>query len=104
VPAAAAVEADSVIVVPHVAVQLAEENDAVTPDGRERAANDTETALPVTRVALTPSVVEFPWTTETLGDAADREILDDTTEPAVVNVLSEESVAPPDELVDPTRK
>jgi len=86
VPAAAAVEADSVIVVLHVAVQLAEENDAVTPDGSEEAENDTDTALPVSKVALTPSVVEFPWTTEAVGDAADREMLVDAAEAAVVNV------------------
>ena len=43
-----------------VAVQLEEENDAVTPDGSEEAPNDTETALPVTRVAVMPSVTEFP--------------------------------------------
>jgi hypothetical protein len=66
------------MVVLHVAVQLKEENDAVTPAGRRLAENETGTALPVTKVAVMPSVTEFPWTTETLGDAADREILDDT--------------------------
>ena len=74
----AAVEADSVMVVLHVAVQLKEENDAVTPAGSRVAENDTETALPVTNVAVIPSVTEFPWTTEALGDAADSEMLDDT--------------------------
>ena len=85
-PAAAAVEADRVIVVLQVAVQLAEENDAVTPDGSEEAAKDTDTALPVTKVALTPSVVEFPWTTEAVGDAADSAMLDEVAGADVVKV------------------
>ena len=77
-PGTAAEEADSVMVVLHVAVQLEEENAAVTPDGSEEAANDTETALPANRVAVMPSVTEFPCTTETVGDEAAREMLDDT--------------------------
>jgi len=104
VPAGAAVEADSVMVMLHVAAQLAEENAALTPDGSPEAANEIETALPVTSVAVTPLVTEFPCTTETAGDAAASEILDDTAGVAVINMLSGDSVLPPDELVEPTWK
>ena len=81
----AAVEAESVMVVLHVAVQLKAENDAVTPAGSRVAENDTETALPVANVAVTPSFTALPWTTETLGDAADREMLDDTAAEVMVS-------------------
>ena len=104
-PVGAAEEADSVMVVLHVAVQLEGENAAVTPDGSEAGAKDTETALPVAKVAVMPSVTEFPCTTETAGEAAATEMLDDTAGVAVVlNVESEESVVLLDELVEPTRK
>jgi len=103
VPVAAAEVADSVSVVLHVAVQVVEENAAVTPAGREEAPNETETALPVTKVAVMPSVTELPCTTETAGDAALSEMLDDTGA-AVVNVKSDESVVPLDELVEPAAK
>ena len=97
-------EANSVIVVLHVTVQLEEENDALTPAGRRLAANDTDTAPPVTRLALTPSAAAFPCTTERDGEAADNEMLVDTTGVAVVSVESGERVVPFDELVEAARK
>jgi hypothetical protein len=81
------------MVVLHVAVQLKEENDAVTPAGSRVAENDTETALPVIKVAVKPSFTALPWTTETLGDAADREMLDDTGAEVMVSETVVDAVA-----------
>ena len=83
-PVGAVVEVESVSVVPHVAVQLEDENAAVTPDGNEAAENDTETELPVSRVAVIPSVAEAPCVTESVELAADSEMVDGTTVGAAV--------------------
>jgi len=80
------------MVVLHVAVQLIEENAAVTPAGREEALNDTETALPVSKVAVRPSVTELPCTTERVGDAALSEMLEDTTGAVIVSEMVVDTV------------
>ena len=96
---------ESVSVELQVAVQAAVEKEADTPAGNPEAANDTETGLPELRVAVMPSVTALPGATERVDDAAESEMADGSgAEAAVVNVESGESVRPPDEFVEPTRK
>jgi len=104
VPVDALVDAEKVKVVLHVAMQVEEENEAVTPAGNDDAANDTAMGLPVTSVAVTVLVVDCPCATFRLGDEAAREMLDDPAGVAVVKVESDESVVPLDELVEPASK
>lgn len=86
VPGDAAVDAESVNFVLHVAVQLVEEKEAVTPAGNDEAANVTAVGLPVSSVAVTLSVVDCPVATDTLEDAAEREKLSPLTPAEVVKV------------------
>src|SRR5579863_4351523 len=105
VPVDALVDAVRVKVVLHVAVQLAEEKDAVTPAGNDEAANDTAMGLPVTSVAVIVLAVDCPCATVRLDDEAARARLDDPpVAAAVVSVESDESVVPLDELVEPASK
>jgi hypothetical protein len=87
VPVDVAVDAKRVNAVLHVAVQVVEENEAVTPAGNDEAVNDTAAGLPVSSVAVTVSDVDCPCATDTLGEAAVREKLVTTLRLAeVVNV------------------
>jgi hypothetical protein len=70
----AAIDADSVSVVLHVAVQLPDEMTADTPDGNEDVENDTANGFPETSVAVTPSLTDVPCVTESAGAAEDTEI------------------------------
>ena len=89
----------------HVAVQLGEENAAVTPAGKGEAENDTAMGLPVTSVAVMPSVAEFPGATESAVDPADSAMVDDAGgSTAVVSVESDERVVELPEFVEPTWK
>jgi hypothetical protein len=73
VPGDAVVDAESVNFVLHVAVQVVEEKEAVTPAGNDEAANVTGVAVPVSSVAVTLSVVDCPGTMDKLEDAGKRE-------------------------------
>jgi hypothetical protein len=73
VPVDATVDAESVNFVLHVAVQVVDEKEAVTPAGSDEAANVTAAGLPVSSVAVTLSVVDCPSTTDKLEDPAERE-------------------------------
>ena len=86
VPVDAVGDAESVNFVLHVAVQVVEEKEAVTPAGNDVAANVTAVGLPVSSVAVTLSVVDCPATTDKLEDAAEREKVVALTPPEVVNV------------------
>ena len=86
VPGDIAVDAESVNFVLHVAVQVVEEREAVTPAGNDEAANVTPVGLPVSRVAVTLSVVDCPSTTDKLEDAAESEKLLPLTLAEVVKV------------------
>ena len=85
VPADALVDTEKVNVVLHVAMQVAEEKDAVTPAGNDEAANDTAMGLPVTSVAVTALLVDCPCATVRL-DAAERVKLAPPRLAEVVNV------------------
>lgn len=87
VPGDAAVDAESVNCVLHVAVQVAEENVAVTPTGKDVAANVTAAGLPVSSDAVMVSEVDCASTTDKLDDAGDNEkLVAGATPPDVVNV------------------
>jgi len=86
IPVDAEFDAKSVNVVLHVAVQVAEEKEAVTPAGNDEAANDTAAGLPVRSVAVTSSAVDCPCVTDRLGEPAKREKLVRLRLTAVVNV------------------
>jgi hypothetical protein len=86
IPVDATVDAESVNFVVHVAVQLVEEKEAVTPAGNDEAANVTAVGLPESRVAVTSSVVDCPSTTDRLEDAAEREKVSPLTLAEVVKV------------------
>jgi|SRR5690349_3662489 len=104
VPGAAEDEAENVTIELHVTVQLGFEKDAETPAGTEAAENDTLTALPDVRVAVTLSDVEEPGAADAAGEPAEREIVEAVIgAAAVVNVKSEESVSCPSESCEPTR-
>jgi hypothetical protein len=92
----------TVSVVLQVAVQLAAENVAVTPAGNEDAENTRGTGEPDLRSAVIPSEPDCPCIKERVGAAADREI--EVGKAAVVNVESAETVEPPLEFVELTRK
>jgi len=86
VPVDAVVDAKSVNVVLHVAVQVADEKEAVTPAGNDEAAKDTAAGIPVSSVAVMVSAVELPGVTDRLGDALDSEKLVTLKSAEVVNV------------------
>jgi len=86
VPVDAAVDTKSVKVVLHVAMQLAEEKEAVTPAGNDEAANDTAAGLPVSSVAVIVLDVDCPSATDRLGEAAEMEKLVTLRPAEVVNV------------------
>jgi len=92
----------SVRVVLHVAVQLAAEKAAVTPAGNDDAENATEAGEPDRRRTVTPSAADWPCITESVEVAADNEIAVDKA--AVVKVESGDTVTPPLEFVELTRK
>ena len=73
VPIEAVVDAESVNFVLHLAVQVVDEKEAVTPAGNDEATNITAAGLPVSSVAVMVSVVDCPGTTDKLEDAAERE-------------------------------
>src|ERR1700674_304513 len=95
VPVDAVVDAESVNVVLHVAVQLAEEKEAVTPAGNDEAAKDTAAGLPVSSVTVTVSAVDWPSATDRLGDARESEKLVTLKSAEVVNVESVETPTEP---------
>ena len=87
VPVDAAVDAESVNFVLHVAVQAVDEKEAVTPAGNDEAAKVTAAGLPVSSVAVMLSAVDCPGTTDKLEDAGEREKVVAVSAPAeVVNV------------------
>ena len=95
VPVDAVSDAESVNVVLHVAVQVAEEKEAVTPAGNEEGAKDTAAGLPVSSVAVTVSAVDWPSTTDRPGDARESEKLVALEFAEVVNVESVETPTEP---------
>lgn len=92
----------SVSVVLQVAAQVEAEKAAVTPAGNDAAENATEAGGPDSRRAVTPSVAAWPCITESVEAPADNEI--EVGRAAVVKVESAETVAPPLEFVELTRK
>ena len=92
----------SVSVVLQVAAQVDAEKAAVTPAGRDDVENATETGKPDSRRAVTPSVTDWPCITDSMEAPADNEI--EVGRAAVVKVESAETVAPPLEFVELTRK
>lgn len=86
----------------HVAVQLATEKAAVTPAGNDDAENATEAGEPDRRRTVTPSAADWPCITESVEVAADNEIAVDKA--AVVKLESGDTVTPPLEFVELTRK
>jgi len=89
-------------VVLQVAVQVGAEKAAVTPAGREDAENATDAGNPDSSSAVMPSVADWPWINERVGAVADSEI--EVGMADVVNVESVETVVPPLEFVELTRK
>jgi hypothetical protein len=89
-------------VVLHVAVQVAAEKVAVTPAGSDDAENATETGKPARRTAVMPVVAACPWISDRVDAVADIEI--EVGMADVVNVESVETVVPPLEFVELTRK
>ena len=85
-----------------VAMQLEIEKVAVTPAGSDGAEKPTETGKPEISAAVIPSVTDCPRINEMLGAAADKEIA--VGRAAVIKVESAETVEPPLELVELTRK
>ena len=101
-PVGALADVASVSVVLQDAVQVDAEKAAETPAGKDDAENATGTGKPDRRCAVTPSVVDCPCTNESVDAPADNEI--EVGRAAVVNVESGETVAPPLEFVELTRK